>query len=128
MAKNARVQMTVDPKLKEAIAAYQAKYNVSQSRACQELVSRGVCACRDDQQGEGEGSQYDNVFVTTALKELLKSSYATQALLNIVTGKELLKTRDKNNQPYDAKRLSKQARQLAEKAVAKVMDKIADNT
>ena len=85
----------------------------------------GLHACRNDQQGEKESGQRNDTFVTVAIKELLQSRYVVQAFLNMTADKQLFKQCDKNNQPYDAKRLSKQARELAEKAVAKVMNKVA---
>jgi hypothetical protein len=97
MTKSRRMQVMVTEKLAATIADYQAEHNVSQSRACQDS------------------------FITAALNELLQSSYATQALLNMTADKVLEKSHDKNNQPYAAKPLIKKSHQLAERAVTNLI-------
>jgi hypothetical protein len=125
MTKSRRMQVMVTEKLAATIADYQAEHNVSQSRACQALMSMGARAWRRYKKEEGQGGQNrgtdEDSFITAALKELLQSSYATQALLNMTADKVLEKSHDKNNQPYAAKPLIKKSHQLAERAVTNLI-------
>ena len=129
MTQSRRMQVMVTKKLAATIADYQAEHHVSQSRACQALMSMGARAWRRYKKEEGQGADNQGAdeaaFITAALKELLQSSYATQALLNMTADKALEKNHDKNNQLYAAKPLIKKSHQLAEQAVTQLMDRLS---
>ncbi len=125
MTESQRMQVMVTAKLEETIAAYQAEHSVSQSRACQALMSMGARAWKRYKQGEQVKSGADHdAFVITALKELLQASYATQALLNMTAAKELLKSCDENNQPYEAKPLIEKSHQIAKQAMMRLESRL----